>query len=170
MNNSAEQIGIAQTLSVTTSGQTAPELLDALRARGRQLSDWANTLITQFAFTPTNGVTHKLLVIQGNDLPDGERTTANIRAEAKRRGCPDMPSNLALEVATLLRAKYSQSELGSPYFTILHEPLPDSNGFPYVFELYRNDKDDWLDAWLASEGYKWVPGFKFIFLAPNESC
>lgn len=47
--------------------------------------------------------------------------------------------------------------------------LRDSNDYPNILELNRNDADDWLNAWNANDDNRWNRENLFVFLAPQPS-
>jgi len=147
--------------SVTSDGRNATELIAAIEAKGRKASDWAKDIMSKPQFVTTKGKIYNLAIIRGDEFADSERTTANIFAEAERRGLQKPPA----EVAALLREKFSQDGLGFPYVAVMHEPICGSDGRPVVLVLNRYGCDDWFYAWYAFPGDRWSRGYVFVFLS-----
>lgn len=149
--------------TVTSNGWSVKQLIAVIEARGRKVGNWAKDIMSKPQFVTTKGRIYNLAVIRGDEFSDNERTTANIFAEAERRGLQKPPA----EVAALLREKFSQDELSFPYVAVMHEPIGDSGGNLGVLGLRRYEGDDWLGAWLANPGSRWDRENVFVFLAPQ---
>lgn len=136
-----------------------------LESSGRKVSSWVKDVMSKPEFVTTKGKTFRLVVIHGDEFAtDAERTTANIRAEAVRRRYLEPPA----EVAALLRKKYTQEELGFPYVVVMHQPITDSCGYPFLLVLDRDDYGEWLLAWNGYPDRQWDRERVFVFLAPQN--
>ncbi|MEK7125052.1 MAG: hypothetical protein AAB864_01510 [Patescibacteria group bacterium] len=151
--------------ALVSDGRSTKELIAALESKGNVVSDWAKDIMNKpdFAQAVTSGVTYQLVGIRGDEFSEDQRTTANIYAEAVRRGYHKPPAFLA----ALLREKFTQEQLGHPYVAVMHEPICDSSGCPSVLGLNRGDGRGWLHAWRARPGGRWGRGDLFVFLAPQ---
>lgn len=150
--------------TVMSDGRDANALITAIEAKDRKVSDRAKDIMYKPQFKTSSGKTYRLAIIKGDEFADDERTTTDIFAEAERRGLQRPPA----EVAALLREKYSQDELGFPYVAVMHEPICDSDGDPFVLALYCGGAAAWLLAVRAYPGSRWRREGVFVFLARQD--
>lgn len=154
--------------AVTSDGRSAEQLIAAIEARGRKVTDWAKGIIAKSQFVPTTGATYNFVGIRGDEFAeDRKRTTKNIFAFAAAPSRRYPKPNV--EAALLLREKYSQEELGALHVAVFHEPIRDARDCPDVLALSRDGADDYLGAWHAGPGGQWPREDIFAFLAPQVS-
>lgn len=160
---------IPQNIEVTTSGRTGEQCITSLEEQGFRLGNLANELLRGEKFVATDdGTTHNLVVISGDEFEDGERTNANIRAEATRRGYLVPP----MEVAPYLRELFSDEDLeqmGIWALVVMHESVTVSFGDARVLGVSRKDEGRWLFALCGRPDGRWGREFRFVFLAPASN-
>lgn len=156
------------TLTVTSDGRKGKDFIRTLLQKDWRISDWAKDVMSKKAFdaSVTDGTTYNLVVIKGEEFKDSERYTSNIREEAARRGYLTPPA----EVAPLLREKLSDEEIermGLWWLVVMHDPIKDSDGYPDLLNVARDDEGRWLDADCVYPDGRWLREFGFVFLAPQ---
>ena len=158
-----EEDGVIR-FSVTSDGTTGPEWIDRLEKKGFHVNDYAKSLLLSPDFKPlSSGEPIQIIVLKGELFEDGDRITGNIRAEAGRRGLTAPNA----EVACLIREKFSGEEIkemGLMWLMVMHEPIEDSNGDPYLLGPHRLDDGRWLYACYGGPDGRWshVGGFAFV--------
>lgn len=131
--------------SVTSNGTTGEEWIAHLESKGFRVGDYAKSVLRSKDFQPTSGVTTEIAVLKGMLFSDNDRITKNIRAEAEHRNF-EKPN---AEVACLIREKFSDKELeamGLYWIVVMHEPIKDSGGGPFLLYSRRYDFGQWLYA------------------------
>ena len=156
--------------SVTSNGTTGEDWIKRLGENGLRLSGYAKSVLHSPDFKPTSNVTTQIAVLKGNLFPsDIKRTTANIRAETDRRKL--LKPNA--EVACLIREKFTDKEIeamGLWWIVAMHEPIKDSDGYPYLLTAGRGGVGRWLDACWVKPDYLWYREYGFAFAVSQVSA
>ena len=155
-----EQDGVIR-FSVTSDG-TPGSQWSGLNKGGFKVSEYAEQLLKKI--TATDGITTNLTVLKGELFSDSDRTTANIRAEAKKRGLTEPDP----ETACLIREKFTDEELaamGLWAIIAMHEPINDAGGDPCLLSASRGGDGPWLDTYYDGPGNRWFRGCGFAFAA-----
>ncbi len=149
--------------SVTSDGTSGEDWIKRLEGNGFRVSDWAKSVLRSSAFKPTSGITTEIAVLKSELFQDEDRITKKIRAEAEKRklGVPNA------EVACLIRETFSDKELeamGLWWIVVMHKPIKDSDGYPNLLIVHRDDDGRWLYADYVNPDYRWlrVDGFAFV--------
>ena len=156
-----EQDGVIY-FSVIPDGTTGEEWIKRLENKGFRISDYAKQVLRSPDFKPTSGVTTEIAVLKGMLFADNDRITKKIRAEAGKRKL--MKPNA--ETAIIIREKFTDEELkamGLWWIVVMHEPIKDSVGDPYLLDAYRFGHGRWLGACYGSPGGRWLRGCGFAF-------
>jgi hypothetical protein len=156
------------TFSVTSDGRNAKELILDLEQNGFRVSKCAKRVMSRPPLMVTNGVIYRVGIIFGEEFSDEERTTENIRKEAKRRCWLTPPA----EIAPLARERITDDvleELGLWWLMIMHERIKDSGDDPGFLALFRGAGGRWLGTFDGLPGYGWSRMFGFGFLVPQRS-
>lgn len=154
--------------SVTSNGVTGEEWIARLKAKGINVSPYAESVLRSDDFESTNGVTYDVAVLPGTLWSsDNVRTTKNIRAEAKKRKFTKLPA----EVACLIRESFTDEELaamGLWWIVVMHAPIDDSDGPPSLLGVYRNGGGRRLSACYDRPGHTWSRDGGFAFAVPAK--
>ncbi len=156
-------------LSVTSDGTTGPQWIERLEAAGNRVSDYAKRLLRSKDFAPTSGVKYEIAVLKGLLFDEDVRITANIRAEAEKRGLAKPNA----EVACLIRANFTDKEIeamGLWWIVVMHEPIKDSDGDPGLLSVGRGVGGRWLGAYWVEPGGRWSRERGFAFVGPQVSA
>lgn len=154
--------------SVTSDGTAGPEWIDRLERKNFRLSKYAKDLLRSADFAPTSGVTTHIVVLKGTLFTDKDRVTRKIRAEAESRKF-EKPNP---EVACLIREMFTDEEMevmGLWWIVVMHEPINDSVGGPFLLDAHRYGHGRWLGASYGSPGVGWDRGDGFAFAVPQVS-
>lgn len=140
-------------MTLKIGGMSSEELLKLLKKNGFHVSDWAKDIMAKPAFTTKE--THQevqLVRLKVKDLGfASEPTTNELFARAKERGLDLCPA----EVGPHLRLALTDQPRDE-WFWVAMEPISDSNGYPNVFGVERNDDGkQWLFADYANPDYRW---------------
>ncbi|MEX0649448.1 MAG: hypothetical protein WD200_00425 [Candidatus Andersenbacteria bacterium] len=166
-----EEAGVIR-FSVTSDGTTGPQWIKRLGKRRFRLNRDSEELLHSPDFVPTNGVTYDVAVLKGTLFNDGNRITQNIHAEADHRGWKygkDMPA----EVACLIRETFSDEDIeamGLWWIVVMHEPIKDSDGYPFLLGAHRYGDGPWLNACYGRPAYGWCRGRGFAVLVSQVSA
>jgi hypothetical protein len=137
--------------------------------RFADIGDYAKSVLRSPDFKPTNGVTTEIAVLKGMLFENDDRTTKNIRAEAKKRGFTKPNA----EVACLIREKFTDEELeamGLWWIIVMHEPIKDSDGDPSLLGASRDGDGSWLLARWGDPGRWWHRDDGFAFAVSQVSA
>ena len=162
-----EQDGIIY-FTVTSDGTTGPQWIERLEKKGFRIGVYAKSVLRSEDFKSTNGVTTEVGVLGGELFTDNERSTKNIRLKAVK-------SKMILpeaEVACLIREKFSDKEIeamGLWRIVVMHKPIKDSDGDPYLLGAYRCADGRWLDVYDAYPDFRWSRADGFAFAVSQVS-
>lgn len=162
-----EQDGVIY-LSVTSDGTTGSEWIARLEKKGFRVSDYAKSILLSPDFKPTSGITTEIAILKGMLFEDSNRITEKIRAEAERRKLTKPNA----EVACLIRENFSDEEIeamGLWWIVIMHEPINDSDGVPFLLLALRYDAVRWLASYFGKPGLKWDRDDGFAFVVSQVS-
>lgn len=155
--------------SVTSDGTTGEEWNERLESKGFRISDYAESILLSDDFKPTNGITTEIAVLKGELFCDDERITKNIHSEASNRKLTKPNA----EVACLIREKFTDEDLkkmGLCWLAVMHEPIKNSDGVPYLLYAYQYDGGRWLRAYCNSPDSRWDSGSGFAFAVSQVSA
>ena len=162
-----EQDGIIR-FSVTSDGTTGEGWITRLESKGNKVSPYAKQVLRSTAFQPTNGVTTEIAVMKGSLFTDDDRITSKIRAKAKEYQFQTPHA----EVACLIREMFTDEEIkemGLTWIVTMHEPIEDSDRYPYLLGTDRRGGSPWLDANDDEPGDGWNRDIGFAFAVPQVS-
>lgn len=160
-----EQDGIIY-FSVTPDGTTGEEWIVRLEKRGFRVSDYAKSVLRSPDFKPTTGVTIEIAVLKGTLFKDNDRITKKIRAEAAKRKL--LKPNA--EIACLIRETFTDDEIeamGLVWIIIMHEPIKDSGGGPFLLGADRDGGGRWLSTARDDPEFRWSRDDGFAFAVPQ---
>lgn len=142
------------TLTVHLGG-TKPDL------KGVEVSSWAKDLLEKTTYQK-NKEELNLVILTPADLGfTTYPTTTELFARAKEKGYDLCPAEVGPRLVGTLE------EAG--YLYIAHEPITDSDGFPHVFYVERDDSGtQWLYAGWTSPGRQWVLGHRIVFTSSKS--
>jgi len=155
-----------ETYTVTSNGLSGEEWIARLHAGKWDISDCEIQMLCDKNFIATTGVTHKLVLIKGEEFEDDDRITSKVRAEAQRRGYLAPPA----EVAPLLRELITDKDIertGLFSLTVMHEPLVGARGLPHLLSVSRYDTGRLLMSYYGRPELEWARVHGFVFLAPS---
>lgn len=158
-----EQDGVIY-IEVTSDGTTGEAWIPRLEEKGNRVSDYAKSVLRSPDFHPTKGVTYRVAVLKGLLFTEQDRITKLIRAEAANRKFVTPNA----EVACLIREKFTDKELeamGLVWVVVMHEPIKDSDGGPFLLDVGRYDSGRWLSTYYGCPGVSWRRNDGFAFLA-----
>jgi hypothetical protein len=162
---------------VTTLGLTAEGWKTRLEQGGHKLSDWAKDILSKPDFDRNHryeqGQTIKVFLIRGVEIKEADkRTTQNLQALATKQAGEASVTSLKGELALLIREKFTNEELremGLWYIAVLHTPIVDSDGGPYVLYSRRDGGGSWVNAYWVKPGSIWGDCGAFAFVADLSS-
>ena len=140
---------------------TADDFRRALKKAGYRISDWANDILGQRAFTASTKETEvDLVVVSVAELgfPKGA-TRQKIYRKVQELGLTLCPA----EVGPQLRLQYPDQPLNERLL-IGMEPIAGSVGGFEVFRVERYDGGSWLGSDYGSAGVFWGGGYRWVFL------
>jgi len=141
-------------------GKNATELENELRERKINISDYAQDMLHSRDFTiQKNPETIDLVRLKVRDLGfTNSATTEQIYARAAELGLDLCPA----EVGPHQRLKDSDQSMGD-WYRIAMKQIADRYGYPYVFDLVRDEGGLWLSDNGAKPQRKWNPDDEFVF-------
>ena len=135
------QFPVWRTIKLGTGLKTADDFRKALADNGFKVSDWANDILGQPAFTAaTEEIEVDLVVVSNAEL--GFEKGAKLKdtyARAKELGL----ELCSPEVGPQLRLQHENQPRGE-WLLIAMEPIADSDGGLYVFNVRHGGADLWL--------------------------
>lgn len=141
-------------------GKTKDELVGELKARGINISEYAQNMLDSPDFTTQPNPEQINLVrlrVRDLGLPNGA-TTDQIYAKAEEFGLELCPA----EVGPHQRLKDGEQSLDDWYWTAMRQ-ITDRYGDPNVFDLAHNDDGLWLSNCFAKPDNEWNAGSEFVF-------
>ncbi|MDH5442142.1 MAG: hypothetical protein OEX08_00860 [Candidatus Nomurabacteria bacterium] len=149
-----------KTIKIGTGLSTAEGFTDAIHKLGAKVSDWANDIMKQKAFTVAKEETEiNLVKVTVKELGFKEGATyEDICNRAKELGLELCPA----EVAPQLRLQYTDQPKGE-WLRIAMEPIVGSGGYSNVFEVAHDDDDLWLNWNVGTSDYFWHSDNCFVF-------
>lgn len=159
--------------TVRGKGLTAAAWISALESTGHKIGDWARNALNQPDYDAKHrleaGKEYKIVLVRGTEITkDSDRTTKNLKAISSKEFGDQSVTGLKAELALLIRMKFSNAELqqmGLYYIAVLHDPIVDSDGDPFVLYSDRSDDESWVDAGYGRPGSHWYGSSAFAFLA-----
>jgi hypothetical protein len=148
--------------TVTSDGTTGAQWIERLESKEFRVGSYAKSVLLSSAFKPTSGVTTEVAVLKGERFEDDERITKNIRAEGDKRkfGKPNA------EVVCLICEMFTDEEIeamGLWWIVVMHEPIKDSVGDPFLLGADRDGGGVRLCAYWDKPGHRWHRGRGFAF-------
>jgi hypothetical protein len=153
---------------VISDGTPGPQWIERLEKKGFRLSKLAKDVLLSPDFKPTNGVTYRIAVLKGSLFTDNNRITKKIRADADRRKL-EKPN---AEIACLIWENFSDEEIeamGLWWIVVMHEPIKDSGGNPYLLYASRDGDGRWLSTCYGLPDRSWGRGLGFAFAVSQVS-
>jgi len=140
--------------------KNADEFRKALKKNGLKIGDWGNDILGKPAFTVTS-VEEEIQLVNLSVADLGFKDGANygnICAKAKELGLELCPN----EVGPQLRLQYKDQPKGE-YLRIAMEPITDSDGYLFIFNVGRGGDGLWLNGVYGRSGRFWVANNRFVF-------
>lgn len=152
-----------KTIQLGTGLQTADDFRKEVVKAGMKIGDWANDILGKPAFTATTSETEtevELVVASVAELgfKDGA-TRKDIYVRAQELGLDLCPP----EVGPQLRLQYTDQPKGE-WLVIAMEPITDSDGDLYLFDVAHDDGARFLDASYGYPDNFWYGYDRFVFL------
>jgi hypothetical protein len=148
--------------TLVSNGRTGEEWIAHLEAKSLPVGDYAKSVLRHPDFKPTKaGIVHHIAVLKGGLFSDNDRITKNICAEAKKRKMTDPHAEVACLIRDMLSDKEIK-EMGLDWIITMHEPIPDSDGYPDVLGTNRY-VDGRLGACDARPSRRWFRADGFAF-------
>ena len=150
---------------------TGAEEISRLGATGVQVSTCAEQILKSDDYHQNHrlkdGVRYEVVIIPGMEIKGG-RTTADVKAYAKRFGYAVLTAGMVPSIRLSLTNEQMEKEMGGIwYITGLHNPIKDSGGDPRVLSADRCDGGSWLHAYWDRPGHGWRDYGAFAFLVPQ---
>ena len=163
-NDARSQFPVWRSIKIGTGLKTADDIRQALTSAGFRIGTWADDILGKPAFTAAAAEsTLDLVVASVAEL--GFRngaTTADIYARAKSFGLELCPA----EVGPQLRLQYADQPYGE-WLRIAMEPISDSDGNPFIFDVGRDGRGRWLDDGFGFPVSVWRGNYRFVFVRRN---
>ncbi len=159
------QLKVWKTIKLGTGFRTADDFRKALKDNGFNVSDWANDILGEPAFTvATEEIEVDLVKITVAEIgfKKGARRD-QIYGRAKEIGLELCPS----EVGPQLRLQY-QDQPNGEWALIGMEPIADSGGRLCVFGVKRYGSSLWLDGDWGHPDFFWLPDDLWVFVFPRK--
>jgi hypothetical protein len=147
--------------TITIGGKTSKELLSELTQGGFRVSSYARSIMENPEFTTLpdpEPIDLVRLHIKDLGIKRGYPTTTEVYERALELDLKLCPA----EVGPNYRLQNKNQPLGE-WFYVGMKPIPDSDGYPYVFLLERDDDGVWLDGSWAEPDDGWGPEDGFVF-------
>lgn len=145
---------------IEIGGKTKQQLVNYLRASGHKISDFAESMLENPAFTVLEKREQAKLIrlrVKDMGLPSGA-TTEQIFAKAEELGLELCPP----EVGPQFRLQYVNQPMDE-YITVGMKPISDSGGYPDVFLVGCDHDGPWLYHSWAGPANKWRRDDEFVF-------
>lgn len=164
------------TFTITGLGLTGAEWVTRLEAGSHRVSVWACDVLTKPDYDQNHrleaGKEYKVTLVFGKEIrKDSERTTADLKALARREIGKQAVSGLKGELALLVREKFTNKELedmGIWYIAVLHESIIDSDGDASILVSSRSAHGSCVDADYGRPGPQWCGDGAFAFLVSTQ--
>ena len=153
--------------NIEIGGKSKEQLIAEMKAAGINISDYAKSMMENPDFVPGKNREDATLVrLTVADLGfTSSATTDQIYKRAEELGLELCPP----DTGPNYRLKYKDQPL-SEWVRIGMKQITDSDGYPRVFNLGRNDGGLWLDDHWAGPDYTWDPDNEWCFrLRKSES-
>lgn len=153
----------ANRLTVTSNGRTGAQFVSDLERQKFDVGSQAQEILMNSEFVPINGTVYNLVVINGDEFDDNERTTEKICLTVAAERGYRQPS---MEVAPLLRARYSKQDferMGFEKLVVMHSPFV-INSTPLLLTVCSEHGE--LYAYNGEPNRRWSRKTGFVFLAP----
>ncbi len=158
---------------LTSTGETGAEWADWFRENEYDLGNEAEFMLRSGAFRPSpKGTIYEIAVLPGKLWKDdNERITSNIRAYCDDHGLVHGKEENA-EVGCLIRRAFSDEEIeamGLTWIVTMHDPISDSDGYPFLFGALRSDGDRRFGACVGKPSRRWFADDGFAVLVSQVS-
>ncbi len=144
--------------TIVLSTKTPEQYQQELIAQGNKIGSFALSMLKKINALPQS---EKVDLVQFNvkqlGFPSGA-TLEQIFDKAKRLNLDLCPPQVGPE----LRLSYADQTYGE-YLRIAMEPINDSDGYPSLFDVHRNDIEPWLGSSSGRLGNHWGADGKFVF-------
>ncbi len=160
--------------SVTSNGTTGENWITRLEGKSFRPGNYAKSVLRSPNFKPTSGVTTEVAVLKGMLFEDNNRVTKKIRAHAEKFKTSDKRKLTTpnAELAGLIREKFTDKEIedmGLVWIVVMHEPINDSDGAPYLLGADRGGDGRGLSAFCVEPDSRWDRGYGFAFAVSQVS-
>ena len=162
-----------KTIKLTALGLSGPGWIRRLEKKKFFVSDWAKEILENPEYEKhrlKKGEEIEVALVKLTDVGD-DPTTKELQDYATARGY-GLP---VAEIALLLREAVSDDEIekiGSWYICVLHKPIKESGGSPFVLFAFRDGGGRRLSAYWVRPGDQWGDDglFAFPVLASKSSA
>lgn len=150
-----------KTIKLGTGLKTADDFRQALKAYGFKIGDWASDILGKPAFTVAAKETEvELVKVLVRDLGfQNGAVQKDIYRKAQELGLGLCPN----EVGPQLRLQYKDQPLGE-WLRIAMEPISDSVGFLFAFNVVYDDDGLWLRGGGGRPAGFWDAVGQFVFV------
>ena len=152
---------------ITSKGRTGAEF----GQDPENISVNALFLLTHKEFVTTEGKIYKVAFISDDDLEGKERTNANIRAAAQKKGYLEPPAELApLIFSTIRLEKFDEMDISG--IVVMHRPMKGPSSKPYHLGCWIWSRPLELGVFDSDPNYKYEDrffnGLVFAFLKNQQ--
>lgn len=161
----APEFKIWKTIKLGTGIKTAGDFQKALESNGCRVSDWAEDILGNPAFTSAaEEIEVDLVKVTVGELgfKDGARRD-QIYDRVRELGLEICPP----EVGPQLRLQYKDQPKGE-WILVGMEPIADSGDGLLVFRVGRHDSELWLGVYRDDPGGVWLSGSQWVFVRPRK--
>lgn len=154
-----------KTIRLGTGLKSVDDFRKAIKDCGMRIGDWANDILGKPEFTVTTEETEVDLVnvtVAELGFKDGTRRD-QIYGRAKELGLELCPP----EVGPQLRLQYKDQPKGE-WILIGIEPICNSDGSLFVFDIVHNDNGIWLYSTYVDPGCVWRATSHWVFICPRK--
>ncbi len=145
--------------TIEIGGKTKKELEKEMVKQKIQVNNWTKSMMKSDDFTiAKKSESVDLIRLKVRDLNLTNPTTENIYKKAEELGLELCPP----EVGPQYRLQYNDQPTGE-YLYIGMKQITDSDDYPVVFKLNRDDEGLWLDSYWAQPTNEWNPERGFVF-------
>ncbi|OGM93553.1 hypothetical protein A2935_02910 [Candidatus Wolfebacteria bacterium RIFCSPLOWO2_01_FULL_47_17b] len=159
------ELKIWKTIKIGTGIKTADDFRKALKKAGCKIGDWGNDILGKPEFKTAE-------IKEEIDLVNISVAELGFKKGATRKDIYDRALQLGLEfcpaeVGPQLRLQYPDQPLGE-WLLVAMEPITDSDGTLYVFDVECNDDGRWLNGNYGNPDYFWGGDYRWVFCRPRK--
>ena len=155
------ELKVFKTIKLGIGLKSADDFRGALKDGGFRISNWANDVLGMHAFTAASQETEvDLVVVSVAELGFKDGAT---RDDIYKRAVELGLELCSVEVGPQLRLQYKDQPTGE-WLLIGMEPITDSDGYLYVFDVGHGGDGLWLYGHGGRPDRLWHDGFRWVFL------